>query len=145
MRIVKWLLVALGFAAAAVVALVGFVFWDAAQNRGWEVGYYGQYNWMRHLLLELPGVEIVNERHTHDVVLEEFEFALMVHGAPVRLYFSEPDSVRTMARDAARENLRAWIADELAAAAPVTPKAYAQARPAPSPLEGSNHPNATPR
>ena len=112
--IIKRLLVGVAVMLALVGAVVLFSFWDASRNRGWEFGYYEEYNRMRHLLLELPGVMIVNERHTHDVVLEEFEFALLVHGKPVTLFFSETDSVRIMPRDAARENLKAWIAQRLA-------------------------------
>jgi hypothetical protein len=71
-KIVKRLLLGLCVMISLVVAVVLFCFWDAAQNRGWEFGYFEQYNRMRHLLLELPGVMIVNERHTHDVVLARY-------------------------------------------------------------------------
>ena len=108
--------VVVGLLLAVPLSCVGLYWLDSSRNRGWEFGYYEQYNRMRHLLQSLPGVSITHETHTHDIKLEEFEFGITVDGRPLELYFSETDSVRTMPRDSARAELRRWIAAELARA-----------------------------
>jgi len=99
---------------AALISFIGWHRWDASHNRGFEHGYYGEFNRVRNALATIPDVNVTNSWHHLDVTLEEFGFDIAVAGRPVRLSFGEDDLVREMKRDAAREDLKVRITTELA-------------------------------
>jgi hypothetical protein len=69
-----------------------WVMWEIGElgNWGLESGYYGQFNRVKHVLGEMPRVNITNDWQHHDITLEDFGFYLMVDGSrSVRVDFLE--------------------------------------------------------
>jgi hypothetical protein len=59
-------------------------------NVGAEVGYYGQFNRVKHVLQAMPNVEIVSDWKHHDLTLEDFGFVVLVNGSQrVHVMFHE--------------------------------------------------------
>jgi hypothetical protein len=109
----KILLAIVGLGIALVVGFIVFYRWDSSRNRGYQWGYYGEFNSISNALASIPGVTVTQAWHNLDVTLEEFGFGITVTGQPVRLAFGETDTIREMSRDAAVVALKAQIAAEL--------------------------------
>ena len=64
----------------ALLAFIGnfawFYFDINAPNRGWEFGCYGQFNRIKNVIDEMPGVQIVDFWQHEDLELEDFGFTL---------------------------------------------------------------------
>ena len=60
----------------ALVALAVLYFWDADENRGFEFGYYGDFNRVKYALAKVDGVSITREWANEDIDLEEFGFTV---------------------------------------------------------------------
>jgi len=87
--------------------------WDSSKNRGFEFGYYGEFNRVSNALASIPGVSVTQAWHNLDLSLEWFSFGIMVTGQPLCLTFSETDQIRAMSRDAAITALKKRLATEL--------------------------------
>ena len=73
---------------ATTVALIGWYGWDSSQNRGYEFGYYGDFNRVRHGLERIPRIAIKSEWANPDTVLEEFGFGIATNeGRVIQLDF----------------------------------------------------------
>ena len=96
------------------VGLISFYRWDAARNRGYEWGYFGEFNSISNALATVPGVTITQSWHNLDVTLEEFGFGITITGRTARLYFGERDGLRELSGGAAVAALQTRIAQELA-------------------------------
>ena len=60
----------------AVVIGLFVLFFTDRYDFGWECGYYGQYNRVRHVIEDMPNVRIVRDMQHHDITLEDFGFLL---------------------------------------------------------------------
>ena len=104
-------------AVALVLGLVGlgwlWLMWELGRfgDWGWESGYYGQYNRVKHVLEDMPSVQITNQWKHHDVTLEDFGFFLLVDNTnSVRVDFRE-NSPQMKERN--KERIRAFIEEEI--------------------------------
>ena len=91
----------------------GWHAWDTFRNRGYEFGYYGEFNRVAHAFASIPEVTVVSSWHNSDLALEEFGFDLTVAGRPLELNFGETDFIRSMSREATVAALKSRIAHEL--------------------------------
>lgn len=101
------LLVLLPFAAGAL-----WFAWElgAWGDGGWESGYYGQYNRVKHVIEEMPRLQITNTWKHHDVTLEDFGFFVLVDGSrSARVDFHENTAAM---RERDRGRLRAYIEEQ---------------------------------
>ena len=105
---IAWLVV-IGF-----IGFLGWLGWDTSRNRGYEFGYYGEFNRVAHALATIPEVTVVRSWHNADLTLEEFGFDLMVSGQSIDLDFGETDPIRTMKREDAVGALKSRIASRVA-------------------------------
>lgn len=113
---------------AVVVLVVSSVFvgicfmaiwqWDSRVNRGWKIGYWGEFNRMRNALSSAPGIRIVKQWQNCDVTLEEFGFTVETNGSLVGISFGEGDPIRTMPKATATARLQTLIQRELTSANP---------------------------
>jgi hypothetical protein len=79
------------------IAFIGWYRWDSAQNRGFESGYFGEFNRVRHALDAIPGITVVDAGANHDLTLEEFEFHITTsRGQRLHLAFAETDPIRNL-------------------------------------------------
>ena len=93
-KLIWWLL---NSGLAAVLALllvfaawVGFNRWDSKTNRGYKVGYFGEFNQVSNALASIPGVTITQAWANLDLTLEEFGFTgTTASGGPIHLAFGE--------------------------------------------------------
>lgn len=92
-----------------LVALLAWYRWDSASNRGYQHGYFGEFNRVSNALAPIPGVMITQAWHNLDITLEEFGFGITVTGQPIRLSFGEADSIRNLPRDAVVDALKKRI------------------------------------
>jgi hypothetical protein len=72
-----------GIALAAVVFLCWasiFLLNLRLPDQGWEFGYYGQFNRVKHVIQDMPHVEIVGNSQHQDISLEDFAFTLLIDG-----------------------------------------------------------------
>lgn len=79
-------------ALAAAGAGTLWLLWDVGclGHPGLAFGYYGQFNRVRHILTDMPTVQVTNQWMHRDVTLEDFGFGLLVNGtSSVRLDFLE--------------------------------------------------------
>jgi hypothetical protein len=59
-------------------------------DQGWEFGYYGQFNRVKHVIEDMPDATITNHWQHKDISLEDFGFTLVLDGgSQVDLTFSE--------------------------------------------------------
>ena len=61
---------------------------------GAESGYYGQFNRVKHVIEDMPDVQIVDSWKHRDVTLEDFGFTLFVGGCrrvDIRFYDNTPE------------------------------------------------------
>jgi len=100
-------------AVGLAVGSIGWYRWDSSRNCGSEFGYYGEYNRVSNALASIPGVVITQHWHNLDVTLEEFGFDLTIARTPIRLFFGEKDTIRSMSREAAMAALKQRIAAEI--------------------------------
>ena len=91
-------------------AIVGWYFFDGSRNRGFEFGYYGEFNRLSNRLASIPGVVVTNDWHHNDLTLEEISFDLTFKGQPLQLRFGQDNAIRRTNRDAAIAELQAMIA-----------------------------------
>ena len=100
---------------AAPVALFGWYRWDSAQNRGYEFGYYGVLNKVKHALTTIPDVATTREAAVNkDIGLEEFSLEVtMKNGQRVVLGFLESDPVRSLSGEQLTRSLEAKIQKQL--------------------------------
>lgn len=126
LRIMGWAVLILFALLAVPIGAIGIGLLESSHNRGWEFGYFGEFNRVRHILLSLPGISIKEEWSNNDLTLEEFAFKIEVERRPVLLEFSEANPVRTMPRDSARAELKRWIAEELRRPATLSPQGIAK-------------------
>jgi hypothetical protein len=94
-------------------AFITWYRWDSTRNRGWEFGYFGDYNGISNALASIPGVTITQAWHNLDITLEEFGFGICVTGRPVQLIFGETDKIRELRQQAAVVALEQLIQTEL--------------------------------
>lgn len=84
-----------------LVAVVGYALfdrWDRAQNRGYEFGYYGDFNRILHSLESMPDVSGVTATAMNlDLALEEFGLEVsLLDGRTANLFFQERDPIRAL-------------------------------------------------
>jgi hypothetical protein len=103
------------FAVFLIVAFcfIGFYRWDSAVNRGWNRGYWGEFNRTSNALSSISGVKIVKQWHNLDVTLEEFGFEIETNGRTIRLSIGESDAVRRMPYQKAFTRLQTLIEQEM--------------------------------
>jgi hypothetical protein len=90
------LVVALLIASSALGA-VFWLRWDSSINRGWDWGYFGDFNRVKYALLKIEGVQILDEYSNKDVTLEEFGFKVKtLKDGVVRIDISEEDGIRRL-------------------------------------------------
>ena len=94
-------------------ASVGWYFFDGSRNRGFEFGYYGEFNRLSNRLASIPGVVVTNAWHHNDIHLEEISFDLTYNGQALELRFGQDDAIRRKTRDATIAELRTMIASAL--------------------------------
>lgn len=97
-KIIPWVL--LGIPASLALLLLGFIglMWINfnAPDQGWEFGYYGQFNRVKHVIEEMPDVTIVDSWQHKDISLEDFGFTLLLHdGDTVDVKFFDGTSEKT--------------------------------------------------
>ncbi len=85
---------------------------DSSCNRGWDFGYWGDFNRVKEALEDLSGGRVVKDWSNPDIVLEEFGFEVeTTPGKRIDLNFSESDPIRHLRgkrlHDALRHRLRA--------------------------------------
>jgi hypothetical protein len=98
--------------AISIGLLWGALHLGVGGDLGLEVGYYGQFNRVRHAIDEMPGVHIVDSWQHRDVTLEDFSFTVReTTGAPVEVRFLQ-GSPEMGERHPAR--IRAIVRKELA-------------------------------
>ena len=86
--------IVLVIACLAAGTIWGF---DSSRNRGWEFGYWGDFNRVKDALEDLSGGRVVKDWSNQDVVLEEFGFEVeTARGKRIDLNFSETDPIRHM-------------------------------------------------
>jgi hypothetical protein len=79
----------------APVAFMSWYGWDSSHNRGFQFGYFGDFNRIRHALTGTPGVSITRDWVNNDVRLEEFAFHITTSGGEsLHLAFEEADPLR---------------------------------------------------
>lgn len=110
----KILLAIVALGTALVVGTILFYQWESSRNRGYQWGYFGEFNSVSNSLASVPGVTITQAWHNLDVTMEEFGFGITITGRPVRLYFGETDPLRSMSGEIAVAALRTRITAELA-------------------------------
>jgi hypothetical protein len=100
-----------------VIAVLGvgwlWLMWEIGQFRNPDVefGYYGQFNRVKHVIEDMPNVEILDNWQHHDITLEDFAFTLLIDGGrQVSVTFSENSSQMKM-RDKSR--IRKFIEEKL--------------------------------
>ena len=117
MRLIqKKLLLALGLTVFAL-GLVGlwalYTAWEVGifPDCGLEIGYYGQYNRVKHVIESMPNVRIVDHWQHHDMSLEDFGFTLVVDGTrKVRVDLHEGSSeMKERNKDRLREFIQRQI------------------------------------
>ena len=71
-------LVALAVTAGAIL----WFLWELGRfgDWGWDSGYYGQFNRVKHVIESMPHVRITNSWKHEDISLEDFGFSLLVNG-----------------------------------------------------------------
>ena|SRR5258705_9944536 len=85
---------------SAIVAFIAWYRYDSAQNRGYEFGYYGDFNRVSNALLRIPNIRIAGSFANCDVTLEEFGFELLRNSDEViRVAFGEEDPRRELNRE----------------------------------------------
>ena len=95
----------------AVLALWCAWSWGMFPNIGAESGYYGQFNRVKHVLDEMPQLQVTNDWQHHDITLEDFGFYVVVNGAhSVRVDFWE-NSPQMKMRDKSR--IREFIEEQI--------------------------------
>ncbi len=105
----------LALPAVAVLVFIGMIGWVWIDlnlpDQGWEFGYYGQFNRVKHVIEDMPGVTIIDHWQHKDISLEDFGFTLMVDGnRQVGVTFSE-NSPQMQERN--RNRLREFIQKEI--------------------------------
>ncbi len=110
----KILLAIVALGIALIVGFIVFYRWDSARNRGYQWGYFGEYNSISNVLASIPGVTITQAWHNLDMSLEEFGFDITITGRTARIYFGESDPLRTLSGTTAVSALQTRIAQELA-------------------------------
>ena len=97
----------------APVAFIGWYRWDSAQNRGFEFGYFGTVNRVRHTLAAIPGVTITRDWANPDMTIEEFGFDIRTNTSqPLHLAFQESDPLRKLSGQQLTDALTARIQQE---------------------------------
>lgn len=105
------------FIVATLILIFSYLLfyrWDSSLNRGWNIGYFGEFNRTSNALASIPGITITQSWHNLDVTLEEFGFDLVVTNQPIRIFFNETDPIRSMSRQTAIAALQTRITKELA-------------------------------
>ena len=101
-------------AIALLIACLGAgTIWgfDSARNRGWEFGYWGDFNCVKEALEDLSAGRVLKDWSNQDVVLGEFGFVVKTsNGRRVDLEFGESDPIRHLRgrrlHDALRQRLK---------------------------------------
>ena len=111
-RIILW--TSLSASVAFVTLVACFMINLALPNYGWEIGYYGQFNRIKHVIEEMPEVDVVDHWQHQDISLEDFGFTLqLANGEQVQINFmdnTEPKNERN------RKRIRTYIEKEIALA-----------------------------
>lgn len=94
----------------APVVFILWYRWDSDHNRGFEFGYFGDFNRVGHALSRIPGIAITRDWSNHDVSLEEFGYDITTSdGRAVHLNFSETDPLRDVTGQQLTDGLLARI------------------------------------
>ena len=95
------------------ITFIAWYRWDSAQNRGYEIGYFGVFNRVRHALPQLPGVTIAREWANRDVTLEEFGFDIHTSTRKgLALDFQESDPIRKLSGESLKRALAERIREK---------------------------------
>src|SRR5437763_17104627 len=96
-----------------ITALGAFFFWyrfDSARNRGYQFGYYGDYNRVSNALASIPGVTVTNTWMNNDITLEEFAFGILTgEGKSLEILIAERDPIRQLSGPPLVEALKTRI------------------------------------
>ena len=88
--------------------------WDAKKNRGFRFGYWGEFNRVKAVLENAPGMSITNTICNADISLEEFGFDLETDdGREISIFFEEADPDRGKSGEALEKALWARIEKRL--------------------------------
>ena len=77
-NVLVWLCVSLPL--IALIWMACFILNLTLPNYGWEIGYFGQFNRVKHVIEEMPDVTIVDHWQHQDITLEDFGFTLELSG-----------------------------------------------------------------
>ena len=96
MKLLKLILKGVGILIACFVIVCLWFLWELGLlgNWGLESGYYGQFNRVKHVLEEMPNVEITDDWQHRDLTLEDFGFSLVVdeyQNAHINFYEGSPE------------------------------------------------------
>ena len=83
---------------------------------GYEFGYYGQYNRIRHVIESLPNVKIESAWEHDDLAMEDFGFKLSTPSGEVNVSFGEGDPA-SMYYVTNKDVIRAWLTQQIEAQA----------------------------
>jgi hypothetical protein len=93
----KWLLSIAMTVIGVIVLLLCYYHWDSRKNRGYEFGYYGEFNTVSNALARMNGVKILDSWYNADVSLEEFGFYFRTaDGRTNRIAFGESAPMRKL-------------------------------------------------
>ena len=87
--------------------------WDQNQNRGYQHGYWGEYNRIRDALTLVTAGTAQQIYLNKDITLEEFGFSVAQSGKTIRIDFGETDSVRKLKGDKLIEALKTMIQEKM--------------------------------
>ena len=106
----RMILLIFGLLAVVLVAAFSFYRWDEHKNRGWEIGYYGEFNTVSNMLAGLPAVSITNSWCNHEMKLDNFGFEITTaDGRPVQIHVRVNSPLRKMSGDKLKNALLAEI------------------------------------
>ena len=87
--------------------------WDLGVFGNWgsESGYYGDFNIVKHVIDEMPSVQITNQWQHRDMSIESFGFTILVdHTNLVQVDFIENS---TRMAETNRERIRAYVEEDI--------------------------------
>ena len=110
----KALLLTFLFIVAPVVYFAVY-WWDSSQNRGYEFGYYGEFNRVKHALAGIRDITVLDSWANADFGrLEEFGFDISTNNRePIRLFFQETDPTRNLSGERLARELRNNIDEQI--------------------------------
>ncbi|MEO6754016.1 MAG: hypothetical protein ABIP85_19730, partial [Chthoniobacteraceae bacterium] len=81
----------------APVSYIAWYRWDSSRNRGFEFGYFGDFNRVRYALVAIPGITVTRDWANKDMSIQEFGFDITTStGQTIPLAFQESDPTRSL-------------------------------------------------